>query len=367
MQQTLLRGLKTSSCATSPESETQARLGRHSRPRHRCRPENPAAPGTQPQLQQPVLPQRGQAPAAGPAPAIAAVDPNTRPLLQSLASAFANKAAFLEPCSASNQQVRAELADYIKGKAEYADAALALYDDHFDQLMKLKQSTPTPDLCNKPCYLEVMLKQHTDQIEAAKRRLNPTQPAPSQPAVQVSASSTPTASPVSPVPPSASTQGNGIAGCWSYNNLALRMDLDGRVTGFVQPGKWHHEGGNRYSISWAAVADTVQLSPNGQSLTGTNNFGPPISASRASVSAGTNSFVGSWRWSNGGTAVISEGGAAQAGALTGRWAPQGGTSYRIDWNFVLQDQLNLSTDEQTLSGNNNFGVPIAGARKACPN
>lgn len=158
--------------------------------------------------------------------------------------------------------------------------------------------------------------------------------------------------------------GTGIVGCWTYNTvLSLHMEPNGQILGFLTPAAWRSEGGNQYTATWPSVVDTVQVSADGRSASGNNNYGPAISAQRVSGS-GTN-FSGSWLWNNGLTVVATDGGLATVGTVQGRWSSVGNATYRIQWNVVPVDQLTLSADGNSLSGHNNFGVSVAGTRKAC--
>jgi hypothetical protein len=160
----------------------------------------------------------------------------------------------------------------------------------------------------------------------------------------------------------------GIVGCWLYNNTTLEMTANGRITRFWGEATWRSEGGNRYSFTWPQVSDTIQIAPGGGSLTGTNNYGPAISARRiAAGGTGPSSFVGTWLWSNNATVVASPNGSVATGPATGRWISLGGASYKIDWNLNPVDQLVLSPDGRTISGQNNFGASLSGTRTACPN
>jgi len=164
---------------------------------------------------------------------------------------------------------------------------------------------------------------------------------------------------------SAPTEPVGITGCWLYNNIRLQVEADGRITGFLMPGTWRAEGGSRYSMTWPSIVETVHVSPDGRSLAGTNNYGPAVSAQRiAPGGAGSMSLAGTWQWNNGATVLASDNGAIATGPVQGRWLSQGGGTYRIDWGLIPVDQLDLSPDGRTLSGQNNFGAKVGGTRCA---
>jgi hypothetical protein len=143
------------------------------------------------------------------------------------------------------------------------------------------------------------------------------------------------------------------------------MHSDGRVTGFVDGARWSHEGDNRYAITWPKFVDTVKIAPDGKSLTATSNFGFVLPAQRASGEA--RGLVGTWQWGSVGAVVASDDGTVTLGPLRGRWTALSGDSYRIAWPHFPVDQLVLSADGQTVSGQNQFGVKAAGTRIACSN
>jgi hypothetical protein len=174
---------------------------------------------------------------------------------------------------------------------------------------------------------------------------------PAQPAVSAAA----------PSPPAPA--GRGIAGCWLYNTINLTIYDDGRITGFLDGGKWSPIGGNRFLITWPPSIDTVVLSADGGMLSGSNNYAGPLSGQR--ISGHAQSVVGAWKWPNGSTAVFSEGGEAQNGPVSGKWTQLPGNTIRIVWNFVFTDDVTLSSDGQNLAGKNMLGAPVGGRRVPC--
>lgn len=195
---------------------------------------------------------------------------------------------------------------------------------------------------------------------------------PAQGTAPVSQTAPPTKSTVlrtAPSPAPATTAAPAVAsmaGCWLYNTvLSLQMYPDGRVTGFLDGARWNHEGGDRYTITWPRFVDTVELSPDSKSLTATSNFGFTIPAQR--VSGETQGFAGTWQWNNAAAVVVSGEGDVTLGPLHGRWTALGGQTYRIAWTHFPVDQLVLSADGQTLSGQNQFGLKAAGTRISCSN
>ena len=105
------------------------------------------------------------------------------------------------------------------------------------------------------------------------------------------------------------------------------------------------------------------LSDDGGVLSGSNNYWGPLSAQRSSGTA--QSVVGAWKWPNGATTVLSAGGEAQNGSLSGKWTQQRANAIRIVWNFFFTDDVTLSPDGQSLSGKNMQGMPVGGRRVPC--
>ncbi len=186
--------------------------------------------------------------------------------------------------------------------------------------------------------------------------------APPRPAQTGAAAPRPAPVPAPAAPPPAPT-GRGIAGCWVYNTINLTIFEDGRITGFLDGGKWSRIGNDRFLFTGPPSTDTLVLSDDGGTLSGSNNYFGPVSAQRSSGSA--RSVVGAWKWPNGAMTVLSERGEAQNGALSGKWAREHGNAIRIVWNFFFTDDVTLSPDGQSLSGKNMQGTPGGGRRVPC--
>jgi hypothetical protein len=71
--------------------------------------------------------------------------------------------------------------------------------------------------------------------------------------------------------------------------------------------------------------------------------------------------VGEWGWFNGGSVTISADGTTAHAGERGSWHCEGRTAV-ITWNAGWVDRLRLSLDSRTLSGANQFGVPVSGTR-----
>jgi len=78
-----------------------------------------------------------------------------------------------------------------------------------------------------------------------------------------------------------------------------------------------------------------------------------------------NTLTGCWNWSNGVYVVIDANGTAQNGVIGAVWkaVDVANRHYTITWpSFV--DTLSLSTGNDVLRGNNNYGFPVTATRKA---
>ena len=72
-------------------------------------------------------------------------------------------------------------------------------------------------------------------------------------------------------------------------------------------------------------------------------------------------MAGNWNWSSGGVAIVGAGGTLKKGDLTATWTCKGGDVH-IVWNHGYIDDLKLDPDAGKLSGKNNRGFGISGAR-----
>ncbi len=160
----------------------------------------------------------------------------------------------------------------------------------------------------------------------------------------------------------------GIVGCWLwFNNATLRMEPDGRISGTPFNAHWRAEGGNRYSLHWPMIIESIVLAPDGRSAGGTNNFGWPMNGHRVSfTSRGTQSLAGVWQW-NGGLATFSDNRSIVLGPFHGIWTENGGSTFSVTWpNDPPVDELTLSAGVR-LAGQNQFGIKISGNKIACAN
>ena len=114
-----------------------------------------------------------------------------------------------------------------------------------------------------------------------------------------------------------------------------------------------------YNFTWPEPVDNAVLSNGGRTLSGANQYGFTMSATRISGGSG---IVGNWHWFNGAIVNIRPDGSLNAGPLIGRWSG-GGQNYQLIWPKPV-DTVTLAADHQSLQGGNQYGVPVAGSRLA---
>jgi hypothetical protein len=156
-----------------------------------------------------------------------------------------------------------------------------------------------------------------------------------------------------------------IAGCWQwFNGGTVVLSPDGSAQGGPFSGRWRQGRDARsYSITWPPAIDQVRLSPDGRTLSGSNQYGFQMGATRISGGQG---LTGTWTWFNGAVVTVRGDGTVMAGPFVARWQPADRTGYafRIVWPPAV-DSLTLSSDGRRLSGGNQYGIKISGTRAAC--
>ncbi|MGD9905044.1 MAG: toll/interleukin-1 receptor domain-containing protein [Vicinamibacterales bacterium] len=151
-----------------------------------------------------------------------------------------------------------------------------------------------------------------------------------------------------------------LIGCWRYANDAtveVREDGTARVGPF--DGQWRGSG-RRFTLIWPEPVDTLTLSGDGRRLTGGNQYGVSVTASRVGGAPG---LSGSWLWGGVVPVDLTADGVARLGPLTGRWtvADGGRRVYRVTWPKI-EEQVTLSDDLGRLTGVNQYGVAVSGTR-----
>ncbi|MGA3318547.1 MAG: toll/interleukin-1 receptor domain-containing protein [Candidatus Korobacteraceae bacterium] len=157
-----------------------------------------------------------------------------------------------------------------------------------------------------------------------------------------------------------------IVGCYQwFNNVPVVIRADGTMVGGPFTAHWRRVSTARhgYTFTWPEATDTVTISPDQQSLKGSNQYGFPTSGTRI---AGSSGLVGTWRWPNGVPVTVSRDGKFSAASFHGRWRAIDASRgiYALTWPNPV-DSVTLSADGSRVSGANQYGVPISGVAEPC--
>ncbi len=158
-------------------------------------------------------------------------------------------------------------------------------------------------------------------------------------------------------------QVNSLSGCWNWSNDAyIVVDADGTVRNGPFVGTWKvvDAASGHYTIIWPSFVDTMTLSAGGSVLSGTNNYGAPIIATRKSGAA--MNLVGRWLWGNGFTVDMRPDSSVVGGPFKGTWR-KAGNNWVIEWPLV--DTVSLSANGHSLNAKNQFGAITARRDASC--
>ena len=151
-----------------------------------------------------------------------------------------------------------------------------------------------------------------------------------------------------------------IVGCWHwFTNVPVVINANGLMTAGPFTAQWRTVDPTRrvYTFTWPEAVDSTRLSPDGGSLSGGNQYGFNMSATRIGVGLG---LPGMWRWYNGVVVAIQPDGSFLAGNIRGHWRGSG-TSYTLTWPKPV-DTVTLSADHARVDGSNQYGVHISGTK-----
>jgi TIR domain len=152
-----------------------------------------------------------------------------------------------------------------------------------------------------------------------------------------------------------------IVGCWRwFNNVQVVIRSNGTMTAGPFTARWRliNPGRRAYQFTWPEAVDTVQVSPDGRTFTGGNQYGFSTSATRMSFGP---EIEGLWRLFNGAVVSVLPDGRFTVGNITGRWRMLSQTSYALTWPDPV-DTVTLTPDHQQLSGRNQYGIQISGTK-----
>jgi hypothetical protein len=151
-----------------------------------------------------------------------------------------------------------------------------------------------------------------------------------------------------------------VVGCWLwFNNATVVISSNGTATAGPFTAQWRAVNPSRriYSLSWPEAVDSTALSADGRNLTGGNQYGFPMSATRLTGGSG---LPGTWRWYNGAVVAIQADGSFVVGTVRGRWRGSG-SSYSLTWPGPV-DTVTLSADHTRVDGQNQYGVHVSGTK-----
>jgi hypothetical protein len=154
-----------------------------------------------------------------------------------------------------------------------------------------------------------------------------------------------------------------IVGCWQWTlpvpgPVVIRSNGTITAAGSVN-GHWSNLGGRKYRFNWAdPVVDDLFVTPDGQRMSGKNQYGYPTSAVRL-TNAG--SFAGTWRWYNNVVVTTLPNGTLSAGTMTAHWRVKNPSAneYTITWPAPTDT---VTLNGTSLAGSNQFGAPIAASK-----
>lgn len=164
-------------------------------------------------------------------------------------------------------------------------------------------------------------------------------------------------------PPVADKKEAKVVGCWKWSNgVYIILNKDGSAKNGNVNANWKVKDAatESYTIIWPPILDTLTLSKDGKSLSGTNSFGLPVSAIR--ISGNIQSVAGQWQWVNGLKVVLAANKSVVAGPFKGSWSKKG-AKYVIAWPVI--DSVEVSSNKNELKGSNQFGPFTAMRDKSC--
>lgn len=154
-----------------------------------------------------------------------------------------------------------------------------------------------------------------------------------------------------------------VVGCYQwFNNSPVVIRGDGTMTAgpFVAHWKVINAAQHQYTFTWPDNIETLTITPDQRSMSGTNNFGYPMSGSRI---AGDPGMQGVWRWNNGWTVSISPHGTFSSGQFRGTWRAINAAAglYEMTWPKPV-DTVTLLAGGTRIAGANQYGVAVSGVK-----
>ncbi len=291
--------------------------------------------------------------------------------------------------------------DYFIGSVHWLDAMTPPLEKHLDELVGTVQKLTLPPVAFPAAAVPPPAPAVRPMVPAAAGRatpsntvwiglaaliavvaiaagiilLKPKPPAPSAPPTPIvnpgpnPPNVTPNPGPTpGPTVPTSTTAADPIVGCYHwFNNAQFVIHANGVIMGGPFTGHWRlvSAAERKYTFTWPEAIDTITIAPNQRSLSGSNQYGYPIAATRI---AGTVGLVGTWNMSNNVPLLLLANGTFSAAAFSGTWQTVDASRgiYTLTWPDPV-DSVKLSADGQTISGANQYGVATSGTRtEPCP-
>jgi hypothetical protein len=175
---------------------------------------------------------------------------------------------------------------------------------------------------------------------------------------------------VNPNPgPTPGTGDDPIMGCFQWtNNSPVVIHANHTLVAGALTARWEvvNAAQRAYQFTWPRSTDTVTISSDQRSLSGTNQYGALVSGARISGSSG---LVGIWNWSYSvpGTVppvTVYPNGTYLAGTAQGLWQPVDASHgiYALTWSDPPRDSVTLSADGSRISGVDQWGLTTSAVR-----
>ncbi len=148
-----------------------------------------------------------------------------------------------------------------------------------------------------------------------------------------------------------------LVGCWQWSNGAyIVVNADGTAQNGPIKANWKTISVTKqqYQINWPSLVDTLTLSQNGSALSGKNNLGFDVTATRKSGQ--TTTLIGDWLWGNGVTVSVKSNGQVTGGAYHGTWR-KADKQWIIEW--PITDKIVIANNGKSLNLSNQFGALTA--------
>jgi hypothetical protein len=165
------------------------------------------------------------------------------------------------------------------------------------------------------------------------------------------------------------TGSDPIVGCYQWtNNAPVAITANHTVVAGAVSASWQvvNPAQHTYKFIWQRSIDTVTISPDQRSLSGTNQYGATVTGTRV---AGASGLVGMWHWAYNvpgtvPTVTVYPNGTYVAATALGTWkaidASRG--SYALTWSDPPTDSITLSPDGTAISGVDQWGLTTSAVK-----